>query len=73
MLTIAYFTLLEALRCRLLLLMLMVVAGLFGLAQFLGELSITETRQAQAAVTASLLRVFSICATCLFVISSVLR
>ena len=73
MLTIAYFTLLEALRCRLLLLMLMVVAGLFGLAQFLGELSITETRQAQASVTASLLRVFSICATCLFVISSVLR
>ena len=73
MLTIAYFTLLEALRCRLLLLMLMVVAGLFGLAQFLGELSITETRQAQASVTGSLLRVFSICATCLFVISSVLR
>ncbi len=73
MLTIAYFTLLEALRCRLLLLMLMVVAGLFGLAQFLGELSITETRQAQASVTASLLRVFSICATCLFVISSVQR
>ena len=73
MFTIAYFTLLEALRCRLLLLMLTVVAGLFGLAQFLGELSITETRQAQAAVTASLLRVFSICATCLFVISSVLK
>ena len=73
MLTIAYFTLLEALRCRLLLLMLTVVAGLFGLAQFLGELSITETRQAQASVTASLLRVFSICATCLFVISSVLK
>ena len=73
MFTIAYFTLLEALRCRLLLLMLMVVAGLFGLAQFLGELSITETRQAQASVMGSLLRVFSICATCLFVISSVLR
>ena len=73
MLTIAYFTLLEALRCRLLLLMLTVVAGLFGLAQFLGELSITETRQAQASITGSLLRVFSICATCLFVASSVLR
>lgn len=73
MFTIAYFTLLEALRCRLLLLMLTVVAGLFGLAQFLGELSITETRQAQASVTGSLLRIFSICATCLFVISSVLK
>ena len=73
MLTIAYFTLLEALRGRLVLSMFLVVAGLFGLAEFLGELSITETWQAQASVTASLLRVFSICATCLFVISSVLR
>lgn len=73
MLTIARFTLLEAIRCRLLIAMIAVVVVAFGLAQFLGELSITETRQAQAAVTASLLRVFSICVTCLFVISSVLR
>ena len=73
MLTIARFTLLEAIRCRLLIAMIAVVVVAFGLAQFLGELSITETRQAQASVTGSLLRVFSICATCLFVISSVLR
>ena len=73
MFTIAYFTLLEAIRCRLLIALIAVVAVAFGLAEFLGELSITETRQAQASVTASLLRVFSICATCLFVISSVLR
>ncbi len=73
MFTVAYFTLLEALRCRLLMLMVMVALGLFGLAEFLGELSITETRQIQASVIASLLRVFSICITCLFVISSVLR
>ena len=73
MFTIARFTLLEAIRCRLLIAMIAVVVAAFGLAQFLGELSITETRQAQASVTASLLRVFSICATCLFVISSVLR
>ena len=71
--TIAYFTLLEAIRCRLLIAVMAVVAVAFILAEFLGELSITETRPAQASVTASLLRVFSICATCLFVISSVLR
>ena len=64
---------LEAIRCRLLIAVIAVAAIAFGLAEFLGELSITETRQAQASVTASLLRVFSICATCLFVISSVLR
>lgn len=73
MFTIARFTLLEAIRCRLLIAMIAVVVVAFGLAQFLGELSITETRQAQASVTGSLLRIFSICATCLFVISSVLK
>ena len=73
MFTIAYFTLLEATRCRMFFLVVVFMMGLLGLAEFLGELSITETRQAQASVTAALLRVFSICATCLFVISSVLR
>ena len=73
MLTIARFTLLEALRHHLLIMMIAVVAGLFGLAEFLGELSITETRQVQASVTASLLRVLCISVTCLFVISSVLK
>ena len=73
MFTIARYTLLEAVRCRLLIAVIAAMAVAFGLAEFLGELSITETKQAQAAVTASLLRVFSICATCLFVISSVLR
>ena len=73
MFTIAYFTLLEAIRCRVLIAVIAVAAAAFGLAEFLGELAITETRQAQASITASLLRVFSICATCLFVISSALR
>ncbi len=71
--TIARFTLLEALRHHLFIMMIAVVAGVFGLAEFLGELSITESRQVRAAVTASLLRIFSVCAVCLFVISSVLR
>ena len=73
MLEIAHFTLLEALRGRLLIALLAVVAVAFGLAEFLGQLSITETMQVQAAVTGSLLRVFSICAICLIVMSSVQR
>ena len=71
--TIARFTMLEAIRCRMIMLIVTIVVGLFGLAEFIGEISITETRQVQAAVTASLLRIFSICVVCLFVITSVLR
>ena len=71
--TIARLTLLEAVRSHLFIMMITVVLGLFGLAEFIGELSITETRQVQAAVTAFLLRVFSVCVICLFVITSVLR
>lgn len=70
---IARFTVLEAVRRRFFIIMIAVMAGLFGLAEFLGELSITETRQIQAAVTASLLRVFSISVICLFVLTSILR
>ena len=73
MFTIAYFTLLEAVRNRLFILVTAAVIGLFGLAEFIGELSITETRQVQAAVLSSLLRIFSIAVICLFVITSVLR
>ena len=73
MLTIARFTLLEAIRTRLFGLTAVAVLALLGLAEFLGELSITETRQVQAAVTASILRVFSVSITCLFVVSAGLR
>lgn len=73
MLTIARFTLLEALRTRLFGLAAAAVLALFGLAEFLGELSITESRQVRAAVSASLLRVCSVSITCLFVVGSGLR
>ena len=73
MLTIARFTVLEAVRCRFFIIMIAVMAGLFCLAEFIGALTITETRQMQAAVAASLLRVFSISVICLFVMTSVLR
>ncbi|MCY4362949.1 MAG: ABC transporter permease [Gammaproteobacteria bacterium] len=73
MLTIARYTLLEALRNRLLSLTAIAVIAMFGLAEFIGELSITETSQVQAAISASILRVFSITITCVFVISAVSR
>lgn len=71
--SIARVTVLEAVRSRLLFTMMAVVVGLFGLAEFIGELSITETTQVQVSIIASLLRVFSISIACLFVITSVLR
>lgn len=73
MFTIARFTLVEAVCSRLFIMVIAVVVGLSGLAEFIGELSITETSRVQASVTASLLRVFSVLSVCLFVITSVLR
>ena len=73
MFTIARFTLLEAVRNRLFILIMAGVICLFVLAEFIGELSITETRQVQSAILSSLLRVFSISIISLFVITSALR
>ena len=73
MITIARVTFFEAVRNRLLVLVIVAVIGLFGLAEFIGELSITETRQVQAAISSSLLRIFSISVICLFVITSLLK
>ena len=73
MFTIARYTLLEALRTRLLSLTAIAALALFGLAEYIGALSITETRQMQAAISASLLRVCSVSLTCVFAISAVLR
>ncbi len=73
MFTIARFTLLEAVRNRLFILIMAGVVCLFVLAEFIGELSITETRQVQSAILSSLLRIFSISIISLFVITSALR
>ena len=73
MFTIARFTLLEAVRNRLFILIMAGVICLFVLAEFIGELSIAETRQVQSAILSSLLRVFSISIISLFVITSALR
>ena len=72
-LTIARVTLLEALRCRIFFLTAVVLLGLFGFAEFLGTLSITEANDIKAAVTAALLRVISVLALCLTVLGNGLR
>ena len=71
--TIAYYTFLEALRNRLFLLSLTGLVCLFGIAEFAGELAITETRQIQAALVANITRWFLVITCALFVITSMIR
>jgi len=71
--TIAWYTFLEALRNRLFLLTLTGLVCLFGIAEFAGELAITETRQIQAALVANITRWFLIITCTLFVITSMVR
>jgi len=73
MFTIARFTFLEAVRNRLFVLVMVGVVCAFGLAEFIGELAITETKQIQGALLSSLLRIFSISIIGLFVVTSVTR
>lgn len=70
---IAFYTLLEALRNRLLWLVVGVMLVAFGLAEFLGAVAITETRQFQSGFTAALLRAFAVFVLSLFVITSIVR
>jgi len=70
---IAGLTVLEALRGRLLWLAALALLAGFGLAELLGTLAITETRQVQASILAAVLRLAAVVMTCLFVITSVVR
>lgn len=70
---IAYYTLLEALRNRLLWLVVGVMLAAFGLAEFLGAVAITETRQFQSGFMGALLRAFAVFLLSLFVITSIVR
>ena len=70
---IAYYTLLEALRNRLLWLVVGVLLSAFGLAEFLGGVAITETRQFQSGFMGALLRTFAVFVLSLFVITSIVR
>lgn len=71
--TIARYTLLEALRNRLLWLLIVAALGAVGLAGFLHELALTESRQLQAALLGALLRLAAVFLVATFVITSMVR
>jgi len=71
--TIAFFTLLEALRNRMSWLVLLIAAAGLGISGFLGELAITESVQIQSAVLAALLRLCAVFVLAVFVITSMVR
>jgi len=66
-------TLLEAIRNRLLWLAVVVVVIAFGLAQFLNQVAITESREIQTALLAAALRVAAVFILVVFVITSAVR
>ena len=72
-LPIARYTLLEALRNRLLMLALILVAAGLAFTQFLQQVAITESNQIQAALLAALLRVGAVFMLAAFVVTSMVR
>lgn len=72
-LTISKFTIIEALRNRLVLLTLLVIAISFGLIEFIGDLAITEHRVTQVAILAAFLRLSAMVMITLFVVTSTVR
>lgn len=72
-LPIARYTLLEALRNRLLWLALILVAAGLAFTQFLQQVAITESSQIQAALLAALLRVGAVFMLASFVVTSMVR
>ena len=72
-LPIARYTLLEALRNRLLWLALILVAGGLAFTQFLQQIAITESSQIQAALLAALLRLGAVFMLASFVVTSMVR
>jgi ABC-type transport system involved in multi-copper enzyme maturation permease subunit len=72
-LTISRFTVIEAIRNRLLLLSFLVIAISFALVEFIGDLAITEHRVTQVAILAAFLRMSAVVIVTLFVVSSTVR
>ncbi len=70
---IAYYTFVEGLRNRLFALTVVGLVCLLGIAEFVGELAITETRGIQVVLIASMARWFIILTSALFVITSMVR
>lgn len=73
LLTIAKYSIWEAIRDKFLLFIMMGVLAFFCVSLFIGELAITEGAQMQAALLASGLRLFSVFTIGLFVITSMIR
>jgi ABC-type transport system involved in multi-copper enzyme maturation permease subunit len=71
--TLARITLLEAVRNRLLWLAAAIIVVALGLAQFLGQVAITESREIQTALLAAPLRVAAVFMVAVFVITSTVR
>ncbi len=71
--TIASYTLIEAIRNRLLWLLLVVLVIVFGLTEFLGSLALTESEAIRSGLFGSFLRLFSVFMLCLFVTTSMAR
>ena len=71
--SLARAALLEAVRNRLLWLAVVVVVIAFGLAQFLNQVAITESREIQTALLAAALRVAAVFMVAVFVITSMVR
>ncbi len=71
--SLARATLHEAVRNRLLWLAVVVVVIAFGLAQFLNQVAITESREIQTALLAAPLRVAAVFIVAVFVITSMVR
>lgn len=72
-LTIARYTLLEALRNRLLWVLGALALGAVGIAGFLHELALTESRELQAALLAAMLRLAAVFVMAVFVVTSMVR
>ena len=71
--SLARLTLLEAVRNRVVWLAAIVALTAFGLAQFLNQVAITESREIQSALLAALLRVAAVFIAAAFVITSMVR
>lgn len=71
--TIARYTLLEAMRNRLLWLVLVMMAGAVAVSGFLNELALTESRELQAALLGAVLRLAAVFLIATFVITSMAR
>ena len=72
-LTISKFTIIEAMRNRLVLLTLLVIGISFGMIEFIGDLTITEHRVTQVAILAAFFRLSAMVIITMFVVTSTVR